>query len=126
MHHGHIIMLQTQLIFAIIGILHTGMEATYITIVFTISEIVKLPRNQRKIEQKFFGNKYLFSLQITNTMSTGNNLGWTCLQCGIIESHVTAYKVFFSRLLYAARACNLLVSSVKTNVTLPINQWCFL
>ena len=59
------------------------------------------------------------------TLPAGNNLGWICPQRKIIESCVTAYRVFFLRLLYLARACNLLVSSVKMNVSLPINQWHF-
>ena len=61
-----------------------------------------------------------------NTLPAGNNLGWIHPQRGIIEPRVNAYRGYFSRLLYVARACNLLVSSVKTNVSLPINQWHFL
>ena len=61
-----------------------------------------------------------------NTLPAGNNLGWIRPQCGIIESRVTACRVYFSRLLYVARACTLLVSFVKMNVSLPINQWRFL
>ena len=61
-----------------------------------------------------------------NTLPVENNLGWIHPQCGIIESHIIACRVFFSRLLYVPWACNLLVSSVKTNVSLPINHWLFL
>ena len=63
---------------------------------------------------------------IINTLPAGNNLGWIRPQRRIIESRVTACRVFFSMMLYVAQACNLLVSSVKTNVSLPINHWCFL
>ena len=65
-------------------------------------------------------------LDVFITLTTGNNLGWIRPQCEIIESRTNAYRGFFSRLLYVVRACYLLVSSVKTNVSLPINQWCFL
>ena len=61
-----------------------------------------------------------------NTLPMGNNFDWIHPQRGNIESRVTACRVFFSRFLYVSQACSLLVSSVKTNVSLPINQWRFL
>ena len=60
-----------------------------------------------------------------NTLPVGNNLCWIHPKCRIINSRVNTYRVFLLRLLYVAWACNLLISSVKTNASLPINQWHF-
>ena len=62
-----------------------------------------------------------------NTLSTGipgNNE--SSHNAELLNHMWLAYGVIFSRLLYVAQACNLLITSVKMTVSLPINLLCFL
>ena len=88
-----------------------------------------LPQTEFKCERRnqcALNSVLVFCVKGPYTLPTGNNFGWVCPQREIIEQRVNGYSLLL-RLLYMAQACNLLVSSsVKMNVSLPINLWRFL